>query len=125
MAGIHSPPKLGGDALAQRGLGRSVQRRTVPINRKERFAGIHKEPLRGTLNRPPRRFAAPLLCRDSSSPISEFLFNNKHRSLQEDCRERFIRGDPLAAEVSLLIPKPALLLETEGPALGCFEFESY
>jgi len=26
----HSPPKLGGDALAQRGLGQSVQRRTVP-----------------------------------------------------------------------------------------------
>jgi len=24
---------------------------------KERFAGIYKEPLRGTLNRPPRRFA--------------------------------------------------------------------
>src|SRR5262245_18980252 len=34
----HSPPELGGDALAQRGLGRSVQSRTVPIN---------KHPLRG------------------------------------------------------------------------------
>src|SRR5499427_4221016 len=53
MAGTHSPPKLGGDAVAQRRLGRSVQRRTVPIN-KVRFAGIYKEPLRGTLNRPPR-----------------------------------------------------------------------
>jgi hypothetical protein len=49
----HSPPKFGGDALAQRGLGRSVQRRTVPIN-KVRFADIYKEPLRGSLNRPPR-----------------------------------------------------------------------
>src|SRR6516162_7128682 len=91
-------------------------------------ADIYKELLCGTLNRPPPSAPSaqtPLLCRDSSSPISEFLFNNKHRSLQEDCRERFIRGDPLAAEVSLLIPKPALLLETEGPALGCFEFESY
>jgi hypothetical protein len=35
----HSLPKLGGDALAQRGLGRSVQIRKVPI-KKERFAGI-------------------------------------------------------------------------------------
>jgi hypothetical protein len=35
----YSPPKLGGDALAQRGLGRSVQRRTVPIN-KVRFADL-------------------------------------------------------------------------------------
>ena len=35
----YSPPKLGGDALAQRGLGRSVQRRAVPIN-KVRFASI-------------------------------------------------------------------------------------
>src|SRR5215467_5509077 len=50
-----SPPKLGGDALALQGLGRSVQRRTVPIN-KERFASIYKERF-ATLNRPPRRFA--------------------------------------------------------------------
>jgi hypothetical protein len=34
----------------------------VPINNKERFAGIYKESLRETLNRPPRlRFAQPPL----------------------------------------------------------------
>jgi hypothetical protein len=67
---FHSPPKLGGDAIAQRGLGRSVQRRTVPIN-KVRFAGIYKEPLRGTLNKPPRlrlRRSLPSLLRRGMDP---------------------------------------------------------
>src|SRR5262249_43552990 len=42
-SGDYSPPKLGslgGDALGQRGLGRSVQRRTVPINRSASRASI-------------------------------------------------------------------------------------
>ena len=63
----YSPPKLCADALAQRGLGRSVHSRTVPIN-KERFASIYKESLRGTLNRPPRRCAAPLLTKEYHQP---------------------------------------------------------
>ena len=37
-----------------------------------------------------------------------------HRSKQEDRHERFIRGDSLAAEVSLLTPNPALLIGFEG-----------
>src|SRR5262249_16957249 len=62
----------GGDALAQRGLGRSVQRRTVPIN-KVRFAGIYKEPLRGTLNRPPPSAPSaqtPLLTKEGTEACS-------------------------------------------------------
>jgi hypothetical protein len=90
-------------ALVRRGclrvarLGRSVQRRTVPIN-KERFASIYKEPLRGTLNRPPRlRFAQPPLLtkegngaephlipsisrQDSSVFIAAGTRNSKHHS---------------------------------------------
>src|SRR5215468_3280968 len=66
----YSPPKLGGDALAQQGLGRSVQRRTVPVN-KVRFAGIYNEPLRGTLNRPPPSAPSaqtPLLTKEYHQP---------------------------------------------------------
>jgi hypothetical protein len=46
----------------------------------------------------------PLLCRAPSSPISGFSFQEMHRSKQEHRHERFIRGDALAAEVSLSIP---------------------
>jgi hypothetical protein len=37
-----------------------------------------------------------------------------NRSKQEDRHERFTRGDALAAQVSLLLPQPALLKGTEG-----------
>ena len=61
----------------------------------------------------------PLLCRGSSSPISVCVRKIKHRSEQEDRHERFIRGDALAAEVSLLFPNPALLI---GQDSGCVQW---
>src|SRR5215813_14785285 len=76
----YSPPKLGGDALAQRGLGRSVQRRTVPVN-KVRFAGIYKEPLRGSLNRPPPSAPSaqtPLLTKEENESCSNWTIQAKN-----------------------------------------------
>jgi hypothetical protein len=46
------------------------------------------------------------------------------RSEQEDCHECSIRGDPLAAEASLLIPDRPFLTGLEGPIRKCFVSES-
>ena len=55
----------------------------------------------------------PLLCR-LSQVQSQVFKKIDHRSKQEDRHKRFIRGDALAAEVSLLLRNPALLIEIEG-----------
>jgi hypothetical protein len=54
-----------------------------------------------------------LLCRFLSRGVSErvLLVIQYHRRPQEDRHERVTRGDPLAAEVSLLFLNPALLIE--------------
>jgi hypothetical protein len=57
----------------------TVQRRTVPI-KKVRFASIYKEPLCGTLNRPPRRCAAPLLTKEGTRLGLNHSYYNQHRA---------------------------------------------